>query len=518
MLRQPGRRRRAARRATWSPRSTGEKVADGIALIVAIRAHQPGETVRSPCDAGRRASSRRDHPRLARSAERQSIGRTSSLVEPSPSVRTGGRRRRRGSRRTSARCSPRAGRLHPPLATAADLDRRQVAAADQRVDLRAGGAEHLGDVGQRQEPGRGGHGAIVARVTAPRRRRPAAPVDEGCRAAPIGVMMSPVSRNLGITSTPPAAAAGGHHARAGATHGCGSGSRSSRPRSWSEPRCSARPTTPSRSGPPADDTRRRARADRRRPGRTPGALRRRRPTSPLLRADAAAAGRPAARATASPPASCCRAPRGHGRRGRACGRCRSRSRPTRCRRASGPGRSSTSTSAPTAGARHVCAGAGAGRRHRGRRAGRPTSSGRGAGMLVLAVDQRGRPLVRPAAPRPTSPRSPWSAGADRGRRPRRGGRRRLGVAGARALLGDRTDVVVLKRCVDVDDLLATGSAGQADAAVVALDAPGLDRRGRRPPPPATGPRRRGRPRDADPDAAARRATRSASTRWSPTTT
>lgn len=35
-------------------------------------------------------------------------------------------------------------------------------------------------------------------------------------------------------------------------------------------------------------------------------------------------------------------------------------------------------------------------------------------------------------------------------------------------------VVVLRRCVDVDDLAAAASAGQADAAVVALDAPGLD--------------------------------------------
>ena len=35
-------------------------------------------------------------------------------------------------------------------------------------------------------------------------------------------------------------------------------------------------------------------------------------------------------------------------------------------------------------------------------------------------------------------------------------------------------VVVLKRCVDVDDLLASVASGQADVAVVALDAPGLD--------------------------------------------
>ena len=41
----PGRGGRPARRATWSPRSNGERVTDGIALIVAIRTHQPGETV-----------------------------------------------------------------------------------------------------------------------------------------------------------------------------------------------------------------------------------------------------------------------------------------------------------------------------------------------------------------------------------------------------------------------------------------------------------------------------------------
>ena len=38
----------------------------------------------------------------------------------------------------------------------------------------------------------------------------------------------------------------------------------------------------------------------------------------------------------------------------------------------------------------------------------------------------------------------------------------------------RPGLVVLKRCVDIDDLLAAGSARQADAALVALDAPGLD--------------------------------------------
>ena len=43
-------------------------------------------------------------------------------------------------------------------------------------------------------------------------------------------------------------------------------------------------------------------------------------------------------------------------------------------------------------------------------------------------------------------------------------------------LGDGDGVTVLKRCVDVDDLLATATTGQAQAAVVALDAPGLDSR------------------------------------------
>ena len=81
-------------------------------------------------------------------------------------------------------------------------------------------------------------------------------------------------------------------------------------------------------------------------------------------------------------------------------------------------------------------------------------------------------------------------------------------------------MVVLKRCVDVDDLMATAAAGQADCAVVALDAPGLDatavdhlRRHRRP----AGRRGRG------PVAAAGRTLwpgprRSASPRWWPRAT
>ncbi len=45
---------------------------------------------------------------------------------------------------------------------------------------------------------------------------------------------------------------------------------------------------------------------------------------------------------------------------------------------------------------------------------------------------------------------------------------------ALADLEARSGVVVLKRCVDVDDLLASVASGQADVAVVSLDAPGLD--------------------------------------------
>ena len=45
---------------------------------------------------------------------------------------------------------------------------------------------------------------------------------------------------------------------------------------------------------------------------------------------------------------------------------------------------------------------------------------------------------------------------------------------ALAALSGRRDLVVLKRCVDVADLLATAASGQADTAVVALEAPGFD--------------------------------------------
>lgn len=45
---------------------------------------------------------------------------------------------------------------------------------------------------------------------------------------------------------------------------------------------------------------------------------------------------------------------------------------------------------------------------------------------------------------------------------------------ALAVLERAPGVVVLKRCVDLDDLLAAAASGQADAAVLAADLPGLD--------------------------------------------
>lgn len=45
---------------------------------------------------------------------------------------------------------------------------------------------------------------------------------------------------------------------------------------------------------------------------------------------------------------------------------------------------------------------------------------------------------------------------------------------ALSLLAERRGIVVLKRCVDLDDLLAAASAGQADVAVLGADTHGLD--------------------------------------------
>ncbi len=45
---------------------------------------------------------------------------------------------------------------------------------------------------------------------------------------------------------------------------------------------------------------------------------------------------------------------------------------------------------------------------------------------------------------------------------------------ALALLEETPGLVVLKRCVDVDDVLATAASGQAEVAVLGVEAPGLD--------------------------------------------
>ena len=111
--------------------------------------------------------------------------------------------------------------------------------------------------------------------------------------------------------------------------------------------------------------------------------------------------------------------------------------------------------------------AGAGRRHRGRRA----RARRGLRRHRPAAARAGRPRRRRhrffealgPARRPDAHRA--SGGADRDRRADGRRRRRLGVRRARPARR-AAGVVVLKRCVDVDDLLAAATAGQADVAVL----------------------------------------------------
>ena len=92
-------------------------------------------------------------------------------------------------------------------------------------------------------------------------------------------------------------------------------------------------------------------------------------------------------------------------------------------------------------------------------------------------------------------------------------------SGALAALGARSDVVVLKRCVDVDDLLATAAAGQADVAVVGARRPGTRRARGRPPAPARRPGGGGEPRRGRPGGrSGARGPGSARRRWSPRTT
>ena len=154
-------------------------VNDGIALIVAIRTHLPGETVEMSVRARRRGAGRRGR------ARRQGRLRPASRLGQSAGAgaRLGLHERVLVDERPGLGVHPldellELGPLDAPLAAPADLDRRQVAAPDQGVDLRAGGVEHLGDVGERQEAGVVGHGAIVPPTRAPRDARPARPCGE----------------------------------------------------------------------------------------------------------------------------------------------------------------------------------------------------------------------------------------------------------------------------------------------------------------------------------------------------
>ena len=221
-------------------------------------------------------------------------------------------------------------------------------------------------------------------------------------------------------------------------------------------------------------------ADRRRPDRTPGGLRRRgRRRALRRRRRAAAVGRPAC-CTAWPRASCCPAPRSARSETSAL-----RQVPVSVASDQVPGsvgegdvvdvylRPSTRsgcTGTPVCSGRPVLAGrdrAGRAAARPGVRLGRRPDAGPGGA-------RRRRPPVLPAARHDRRPV------AHRGR-PGLTVVVVLVVAAGAAwespvleLVARRPGLVVLKRCVDVDDLLAAGSAGQADAALVALDAPGLD--------------------------------------------
>ena len=365
--------------------------------------------------------------------------------------------------------------LHPPLLAA----RRSGSPGGRRGGPARrpgpGGAEDLGDVSQRQEPRRGrpwGHRCTSDPARGVRgpglwRRAAAAAPDRGDD--------GPVTRNLGITDTPAA--------RRVTTPGWRD------PRLWvgvaivavsvlvgawafgstddTVPVWAAAGTLPAGHRLTADDlTVRRVRfADA-------DDQRRYLPADRQLPADLRSCGR-VGEGELLPGAAV-----GRGRAARPA-RCRSRSRPTRSRAGSGSATSSTSTCGP---ATHAAAPAprcarvaGAVRGDRRRRT-RPSrsSSGPTASPDAGAGDGRagGPPLLPPAGDdrRACTHRRrqglTWSSSCSWSPRARPGSRRcsRWSASGS--------DIVLLKRCVDVDDLLASASAGQADAAVVALDAPG----------------------------------------------
>ena len=98
----------------------------------------------------------------------------------------------------------------------------------------------------------------------------------------------------------------------------------------------------------------------------------------------------------------------------------------------------------------------------------------GKRQLVLAVPEADAPAFFALLGSYDAPSSPWSAAAGRMVVVLLVAAGAAWESAALATLSGRRDVVVLKRCVDVDDLLATATSGQADVAVVGLDAPGFD--------------------------------------------
>ena len=380
------------------------------------------------------------------------------------------------------------GRLDPPLAAAADLDGLQLLAPDQGVDLRARGVEHLGHVGQRQEARRppaavdhAGHRLIPA----PRRwRYPAGACgwtssgDGADRGHDGGV-----SRNLGSS---------GAHARpcrwpyvppgrGGVTRGCGSASSSSPSRSWPALAllaaaddsvtvwAAARDMGAGDTVTADDVVVRRVRFD-------DGA-----DLDHYFGADAALPAGPPAAARRGRRRAVAAGGRRSGRRGRPAPAAGGRRR--RAGAAVGGRRFAIDRRLPvlTVGRRRVARPAMRTRPHG--RHGRRGLVGRRRlrGLRQAAARARRRPAATPAR---SSRRS--AAATGRPSSPSSGGAEVVVVvlilasgaawesAAADGLLERESGVVVLRRCVDVPDLLAAASAGQADVAVVALEAPGLD--------------------------------------------
>ena len=397
--------------------------------------------------------------------------------------------------------------LDPPLAAAADLDRLELAVAHERVGLRRRDVEDLGDVGKGQEAR---SAAMVACHRSWHRRSGDVGASQcGSCGWPSRVVHSRVARFAGTDVIrhmsdmvdPVAHARGGSRRRAGSTCGWCSAS------CWCSPRCWSAPW----SSPRARHTDRRGRRHPR-PRRRHGAARRaicavvdvaaarrrravylgdRRRRSARCSNRAAGRGellprgrarRAAPRTTVSVPLAADAAPQLQ--RGQRIVVWLSTDDAVRQRRA--------------AARRH-----GAGRARRRRAARSPGDGGQDVVLSVdagrcahgwsraLAIDgardprRRARPAR--AAHRPAAAAARLCAACARAPRavklPGPDRRRRRGVGGrlvAALERGDRTRSTIVRRCVDVVDLLAVAASGQGRAALVAaglrrLDADAVDR-------------------------------------------